>query len=81
MALQNPDFLVTQVDIKISQYRKRGEKCTDFSSPCKIVAQGSSECTHLTLPSQSHRLQLDSVGKAALEVSEGITGEKPFFSF
>lgn len=26
MALQNPDFLVTQVDIKISQYRKWEKK-------------------------------------------------------
>lgn len=81
MALQNPDFLVTQVDIKFPSTERGKKKCTDFSSPCKIVERGSSECTHLTLPSQSHRLQLDSVGKAALEVSEGITGEKPFFGF
>lgn len=43
MALQNPDFLVTQVDIKFPSTESGGKMCrSDLSSPQNMVELGSS---------------------------------------
>lgn len=81
MGLQNSDFLVTQVDIKfLNTESGKKKKCPSLIAP-EHGGAGKFTMRPYDLPSQSHRLQLERVEAAALEVSEGVAGEQLFFSF